>query len=177
MKKNEKKVDNQQKNIEKSKNSKMDNILTVLVTIIVVGLVGYNIINFYAPYFFMKGISLSILEGKDPYSMKYKVLKIGNEKTVVNFWGTWCSACVSELPVFKKATGKIKIIGALKAPVNRSSLRIMGLKYPLIVVDNAIFTKFKISAVPTTVLIENHKIKKVKIGVISYKELQDWILN
>lgn len=119
-------------------------------------------VGFYAPVF----------SGNDALSGKLISLQAYKGKYVfIDFWGTWCSPCVAELPEIKKQFAKIKkdkfqmlSIATSDDLTNlKSFLKKKAIKWPQILSDE-IASKYQIIAYPTNFLIDPQ-------GKIIYKNI------
>ncbi|MEM3791430.1 MAG: thioredoxin [Candidatus Micrarchaeaceae archaeon] len=80
---------------------------------------------------------------------------------VIDFWAEWCGPCRVYSPIIEEVSkdyeGKVKF-----ARLN--------------VDDNpSIAEKYEISAIPTTMIFENGKVKSMSIGAVSKESLKKWI--
>lgn len=82
---------------------------------------------------------------------------------VLNFWASWCPACVAELPAFQEVAsdldGQVQFIGMNMQEVDRGAATALiedaGVTYPLADdPDGALFQSFAGIGMPTTVLID-----------------------
>ena len=160
---------------EQSKKSRGDMILTAIIVLVVGFLFAWNIFSYYAPQLELSGTTLTTISGKNPETKKKMTLNIEGKYAVVNFWGTWCSSCVAELPELKKANKTIPVYGILKAPYRRGSLERMDVSWPQVIAKDSLFTDFHITGVPTTLLMKNGKVDKVVSGPITNSEIQSWL--
>lgn len=80
---------------------------------------------------------------------------------LVDLWAEWCGPCRMFTPVIeevsKEYAGKIKVV---KVNVD----------------DNQnLATKYNIMSIPTTLLIENGKVKAMQVGAIPKETLKKWV--
>jgi thiol-disulfide isomerase/thioredoxin len=99
--------------------------------------------------------------------------------TVVDLFATWCGPCVGEIPKFNQLyeayQGKdVAIIGiVVESPGNiASKVRQLGIKYPVLIGDNAVLSAFaNVEAFPTTVVINKEgKVYKSYRGAVPNKQ-------
>ena len=157
---------------------KGDIILTIGILIIVVFLVAFNVYKFYGQSMALMDKEISIIQGKDAETFVEKDLNLPKGKIILNVWATWCSSCVDELPILQKASEKIEVIGILKPPYNKKAFEAFKAKYNLtyknLLVDDSFVESLNINAVPTSILIENNRVKDIKVGTISLDDISNW---
>lgn len=86
---------------------------------------------------------------------------LGKQAIVLNFWGTWCPPCRKEIPdlvkVYNEFRGQdIEMLGLAVRDtpdkvINFSSAN--GMDWPMLMADNSLAIKFRITGVPTTIFI------------------------
>jgi len=113
-------------------------------------------------------------------SVKFSELIRGKKIAVINFWASWCGPCRLEMPTFEKLYTAQKsngfIILAIAEDKEREKLdqylKENPVSFPVLIdKDNSFSEKFKIEALPTTVLVDgNGRIKQVHEGVQPYLE-------
>lgn len=154
---------------------KSDKLFAFGILGIVLLLILYNIYNYYAPIMRLRGSELMSIEGTDPIDGTYKKIELTDKLTLVNFWATWCYSCVGELPVLDGASSKLQIIGVMRPPVKKSLLDDFKIQYPNIVGDNAVFEKFAISALPTTIVVRNRRVEDIQLGLVTEEDIKKWL--
>lgn len=90
------------------------------------------------------------------------------------FWSTWCTVCKAELTDMKSFTGpqykNLVVAAVCNDPENiddlKSIIKSLDLNYPVLLDKKAsVFNKLKMSAVPTTIVIDQSgKISLVREG-------------
>lgn len=104
--------------------------------------------------------------------------------TLVNFWASWCSACIKEHPVLMWAKEKhnISILGIDYLDNEKTAklmLKKIGNPYSTIAVDSEgiLGNQWDVNMIPQTFLIDTHgKIIYRHIGILSQRELENKIL-
>ncbi|MCK5807348.1 TlpA family protein disulfide reductase [bacterium] len=160
---------------QQPKKSRGDMILTSIIVLIVGFLFAWNIFSYYAPQLKLGGKALTSINGKNPETKKKMTMNIEGQHAVLNFWGTWCSSCIAELPELKEASKTVNVYGVLKAPYRRGSLERLNVSWPHLIVKDSLFVDFHITGVPTTLLIKDGKVDKVVSGPITNSEIQRWL--
>ena len=93
--------------------------------------------------------------------------------TLINFWATWCSPCVKEIPslnsLYKKFKNKKNFkmiainIGQSKEVVNKFLLdKSLPIEFTVLLDENMVLSDWNVQAIPTTFLVD-------KKGQIIYK--------
>jgi len=89
---------------------------------------------------------------------------VGKQAVVLNFWGTWCPPCRKEIPdlvkVYDEFQGQgIEMLGLAvrDRPDNVIEFsRENGMNWPMLMADNMLAIKFRITGVPTTIFISKN---------------------
>ena len=113
-------------------------------------------------------------------SVKLSEMIRGKKIVLINFWASWCGPCRLEMPTFEKLYTAQKNNGftilAVAEDKEREKLdqylKEKPVSFPVLTDrDGLLSKKFKIEALPTTVLLDaNGKIKQVHEGVQPYVE-------
>lgn len=123
-----------------------------------------------------------------PASSEVELMRLGGQGSVrlsdfrgrplvVNFFASWCPACITELPTFERAThdyrGQVTFLGVDEQDDAAAGLRLArdaGVTYPLVkdTSDNRLFRLMRGTGMPTTVfLTSNGSIRQVYSGELS----------
>ncbi|MDQ6931006.1 MAG: TlpA family protein disulfide reductase [Candidatus Eremiobacteraeota bacterium] len=98
---------------------------------------------------------------------------------VINFWATWCHACVDEMPLFERLTpayGKLIAVITVSneaAGVAQTFLVQRGLGLPLLEDPaGAIFSAYSVENYPVTVVVDSRgEVSYVSVGGLDWSEL------
>ena len=107
---------------------------------------------------------------------------------VVNFWATWCSPCLKEIPAFvefyKENSEYVEILGLDFEPVNieliNEFVERFSINYPLILythINDSEYTKFgEIVGMPTTLIYSpDGELLQTFMGEITIEDLKKYI--
>ena len=106
---------------------------------------------------------------------------INNKVTVINFWATWCPPCREEMPELNKfaAENSDKVIFVavnIQEDKRKVGDFMQNNKYTMPVLldeDGAVAKTFRVSAIPTTVIVDKDGIIKYrKSGTVTRSELE-----
>ena len=98
---------------------------------------------------------------------------------ILNFWATWCTPCMTEIPELKKvaANSEVEVVGIaldqggverVKRFVERE-----GINYTVLLGDQEVFQHFNGYGIPYTLVLDrDHKIAKVYRGAVTREMLQ-----
>ena len=105
------------------------------------------------------GVNMSVIDVGDA-NFDSEVIK-SNVPVIVDIWAPWCGPCRLYGPIIedvsKEYEGKVKFV-----KVNADD-------------NESIVTKFNVSGIPTTLLIENGQLKAVNVGAVPKDTLKKWI--
>ena len=103
---------------------------------------------------------------------------VGKQPLVINFWGTWCPPCRKEIPdlvrLYKEYHPKgVEIVGLAVRDTPkkvRAFSQKNGMEWVMLMANNDVAYKFKISSIPTTIFVDrNGKIVEKFIGMRGYE--------
>jgi cytochrome c biogenesis protein CcmG/thiol:disulfide interchange protein DsbE len=104
----------------------------------------------------------------------------GQNIVVLDFWATWCHPCVAELPNLnalqeKYASRGLRVVGIVVESGSVKDIRKFLTKhkvnYGLLVGNDALVNKYKVTGFPTTLLIDpQRQIQKKYVGARSAKD-------
>jgi peroxiredoxin len=113
------------------------------------------------------------LKGADGKSYELNQTLAANKLTVVNFWATWCTPCMIEMPKFAKEYSTFKQNGAALLAVNSAEKEVVvtsyaaraKLPFPVIADPTGVAkAAYDVSALPVTLIIDSNGIVRDKIG-------------
>ena len=119
-------------------------------------------------------LNFEMLDGK-----KVKLESLKGQVVVLDFWATWCGPCVKSLPDVKKVIDGYPESTVTLITINqneskakiKSFLKSRKLDFKVAMDDGEISDKFKVEAIPQTVIIgSDGKVQFVKVGVTNDME-------
>jgi cytochrome c biogenesis protein CcmG/thiol:disulfide interchange protein DsbE len=128
-----------------------------------------------APSFTLKG-----LDGRTHSLSDYR-----GKVVVLNFWATWCIPCRAEMPDLEHEarvhkSDRVAVLGVdwkeSTGPVEEF-IRGLGVTYPILLdSDGRIYDAYRVSALPTTFVIDrNSRLVKTRLGISSRDEIESEI--
>ncbi|MHB2154974.1 TlpA family protein disulfide reductase [Calditrichota bacterium GD2] len=107
--------------------------------------------------------------------------------TIINFWATWCAACLKEMPQLEKIYNEFKrdqveVVGvAVMSDSNKieKMIEVTGVTYPILTGDRKLLQKISNSLIiPQTIILNKEgKIVARFFGDQSYKTYRETILH
>ena len=108
---------------------------------------------------------------------------IGKQPVVLNFWGTWCPPCRREIPDLVRVYNEFKPQGVemlgitilqRETPDNvRKVAGQYGMNWPMLVAQESLLIKYRISGVPTTIFLDRQgQVRQVFVGPRGYREFK-----
>lgn len=99
---------------------------------------------------------------------------------VINFWATWCHACIDEFAAFRRMEedygGRVAFISLSNEPlgVAPAFLKQHGLELPLLEdPQGAVFAAYSVSVFPVTVVVSaKGRVSYVSVGGLDWPELK-----
>jgi thiol-disulfide isomerase/thioredoxin len=98
---------------------------------------------------------------------KRKLSEVAGKVTLINFWATWCSACVIEMPSILALRSAYKSKGFEVVAINLDEkpeavlpkfLKKLGIDFPVYVdPDGAVGDLLDVSAIPLTVIVDKER--------------------
>ncbi|NLY80954.1 MAG: thiol-disulfide oxidoreductase ResA [Lysinibacillus sp.] len=123
--------------------------------------------------------------GKTLTGEKLELKEHATEKTLINFWGTWCEPCKREMPALENVYSQYKDEGFSIVSVNLGQSNFVveqfieqyNLSFPVIIdKDKSIRQAYYVGNLPVSFLINSEgEIIKVHEGELSEKMLEEWI--
>lgn len=107
------------------------------------------------------------------------LVELRGQVVVVNFWGSWCGPCRSEIPEisdFAKKNPDVRVLGvAVKSGTGArlaDSARLLGITYDVLEGDQGTVDNWRVSVFPTTFVIgSDGKIASSRVGTVSARDL------
>ena len=157
------------------KNERSDKIFTIVITVIVILLIAYNIFSYYGAHITLPGSEIKQIAGTDPLKEDPVSIDVSSGIVVINLWATWCDACVKEMPELNTISGKYNTVGVLRGPVEEITYERISPSFRNIAADDTFFDKYRISVLPTTIILKDGTVKKVHTGMINQKAVESWV--
>jgi len=102
------------------------------------------------------------------------------EIVVLDFWATWCEPCIAQIPKLNALNDEyahrgVRVLGVVVESGSVKDIRQFLLKhkvgYPVLIGNDAVVNKYKVSVFPTTVVIDTRgRIHKKYVGERSVKQ-------
>ncbi len=119
--------------------------------------------------------ALPALDGRTLESKEFK-----GQPVVLNFWATWCSNCMKEIPELKQieAEGKAKVISIALDEDGSSVIKPFTenhqINYTVLVGNQEIFQQFNGVAIPYTLVLDgSHRITKIYRGIAGKEDIDN----
>ncbi|WP_078379881.1 thiol-disulfide oxidoreductase ResA [Sutcliffiella halmapala] len=137
--------------------------------------------------------SINMLVGKPATnfvgnSMNDEVIELNQlkaNKTVINFWASWCEPCKREMPAFEEIyqSNKNNGVSVISINVGDSNLVVnqfikkYNLSFPVIIDnDSSIRQSYKVDRLPVSFLVNsNGVIEKLYEGELTEEMLEEWV--
>ncbi|MGI6394116.1 MAG: TlpA family protein disulfide reductase [bacterium] len=159
---------------EKADSKKKDKIVTAIIVAVILFLVGFNLFSYFGASIVLPRKPLPFIEGLSPKTNKNERVDLSEGKFVVSFWALWCQPCVAEIGELNKISKNYPIYGVIKRPFQKEAYNIVAPAFKNIVATDEFFDEHYISVVPTSILVENGVISKVRIGTIDSDVVKEW---
>lgn len=140
-------------------NNKIKNVIFILISAILIGLLVYQIMSRSKENAAAEGIvnfKLVSVDGKE-----YSLSDFRGKKVVLNFFATWCPPCRAEIPDFERFYRENEDVVLIGINIQEDKTTVeeflssMGVTYPVLLDrDGKISAQFGIEGIPTTFLID-----------------------
>jgi thiol-disulfide isomerase/thioredoxin len=117
------------------------------------------------------------LDGREVHSSQF-----AGKVVVIDFWATWCTPCIKEIPGYialqKKYGEDLAIVGVSVDRKDASEVKKFveqhGMNYTVVMVDESIVSAFGgIQGIPTTFIIDREgKFAHKKVGAMSHQDYE-----
>lgn len=154
--------------------TKKDRIVTVIIVTVVIFLIGFNVFSYYGASIVLPGRELPFISGLDPENNAVTKIDLSNGVFIVNFWATWCGACLTEIPALNEISKKHNLYGVLKHPFKKDVYNSVSSEYKSVIAEDSFFENMYLSVFPTTILVKDGIITKVHAGLISEEIINEW---
>lgn len=109
---------------------------------------------------------------------------IGKKAAIINFWASWCVACVSEMPLLQEASQTYKddlvVLGVNRQESKNDAIKfayLVGVTFPLLLdSDRSVNDLYRVLGMPATFFVnKDGVITGFKRGELNRQELYDYI--
>jgi peroxiredoxin len=117
---------------------------------------------------------------KDTAGREFSLSDFRGKVLLVDFWGTWCAPCKTEMPGYERLYRKYKerglvVIGIAAdddaAEVSRFG-RKLGISYPLLI-NGMNVQQYGVEGLPTTILVDRNGLVRKKVVGFEYTQVFD----
>lgn len=132
-----------------------------------------------------KGEKATNFTGETILGEKIELKETGTEKTLINFWGSWCEPCKREMPALETAYSTYNSDDFTIISVNMGESNFVidkfinqyNLSFPVISDrDSSIKQAYEVGNLPVTFLVDSEGIiEEVHEGELTEEMLNDWI--
>jgi peroxiredoxin len=155
--------------------------LIVVAVLVLLGVAGYTLFKNLTPFDMQRpavGESAPEISLKDLSGSMVRLSDYRGKLVLVNFWGSWCSACKEEMPGFKKVFQEYHARGftVFAVAVNDvpSAVKEFSLSFPVVMADRQVGRDYgDVVHIPVSYLVgkDGKIIRKVK-GLYSEADLR-----
>ena len=114
-----------------------------------------------------------------------RLAELRGRVVVLNFWATWCSPCVQEMPLFQQYAqrypSELVVVGVNlqeNLDIVQAFVTKIGVSYPIVLDENgAVSELFRVVGLPDTFIIDQEGvIRKRHIGSLSRDQLDAYLI-
>ena len=156
---------------EKKKNKK----IYIIIIAIFVLLLGFNFFSYFKTALLLSDRYIPVVYGKNPVNNKSDYIDLSKGVIILSGWGTWCGACIAELPELNKIARKHTVYGIIKPPFKYETYRQLLPKFKSIILAEDIFEELYISIFPTSILMQDGVVKEVHLGIMTEEFADKWV--
>lgn len=157
------------------KTNKKDRAVTGFIIVVVALLIGFNLFSYFGASLMLPGKPLPFVSGIDPENGRLNTINLSEGTYLINFWATWCGACVSEIGELNRISQKVTLYGVMKKPFKKEIFDAVTPEFSNVISEEDFFNDNYISVIPTTVLVKDGVIMRVHTGQITAKIVDEWI--
>jgi len=105
--------------------------------------------------------------------------RLAGKPLVLNFWATWCSPCLKEIPDLKAvaAESEVQVVGIALDEEGRRAVapfvEAHGIPYPILLGNQEVFRRFDGFGIPYTLVVDaQQRVAKIYRGVTDLESLR-----
>jgi thiol-disulfide isomerase/thioredoxin len=132
------------------------------------------VFSYYGASIVLPGKAFPSIQGVDPQDNKAVAIDLSKGTFIVDFWAVWCGACVSEMDELNSISKKYPVYGVLKKPFKKDVYNAISPAFRSVIAEDDLFNEYYISVIPTTLLVKDGVIKKVRTGGINSAIAEEW---
>lgn len=110
------------------------------------------------------GAQCPTVKGEDQFGNQFDIVSLRGKYVIVDFWGTWCGACLAGMPDMKafreKYSDVLEIVGVAKdtdVEAWKKCIQDMGMNWPNIIIGTGeadFASKFNVQGYPTKIVLD-----------------------